>query len=66
MASPSEDIEVTVGSDNVFADLAVAEPEEELAKAQLASHIRAAIVRRKLTQTHAASLTGLDQDTDAS
>jgi predicted XRE-type DNA-binding protein len=61
MASRSEDIEVTVGSDNVFADLAVAEPEEELAKAQLASHIRTVIMRRKLTQARAAALTGLDQ-----
>lgn len=61
MASRSEDIEVTVGSDNVFADLGVAEPEEELAKAQLAGHIRAAITRRKFTQARAAALTGLDQ-----
>jgi predicted XRE-type DNA-binding protein len=56
-----DDITVTPSSGNVFADLGVAEPEEELAKAQLASHIRAAIGRRKLTQARAAKLIGLDQ-----
>jgi predicted XRE-type DNA-binding protein len=56
-----DEIPVTAGSDNVFADLGVSEPEEELAKAQLASHIRQAIERRKLTQAKAAELTGLDQ-----
>jgi predicted XRE-type DNA-binding protein len=54
-------VAVTQGSGNVFADLDVAEPEEELAKAQLASYIRMAITRRKLSQTHAAELMGLDQ-----
>jgi predicted XRE-type DNA-binding protein len=54
-------IPVTPGSGNVFADLGVADPAEELAKAQLASHIRRAIQRRKLTQVRAAVLMGLDQ-----
>jgi predicted XRE-type DNA-binding protein len=45
----------------VFADLGVANPEEELAKAQLASHIREAIRRRKLTQKQAAGLMRIDQ-----
>ena len=54
-------IAVTAGSGNVFADLGVAEPEEELAKAKLAVHIRAAIGRRTLTQARAAALMGLDQ-----
>jgi predicted XRE-type DNA-binding protein len=48
-------------SGNVFADMGVAEPEEELAKAQLASHIRDTIKRRRLTQVQAAHLMGLDQ-----
>ena len=56
-----EEIPVIEGSGNVFTDLGVAEPEEELAKAQLASLIRDAIKRRRLTQDHAAALTGLDQ-----
>lgn len=55
------EIPVTEGSGNVFADLAVAQPEEELAKAQLASLIREAIKRRRMTQADAAILTGLDQ-----
>lgn len=54
-------IAVTPGSGNVFADLGVAEPEEELAKAKLAVHIRATIGRRTLTQARAAALMGLDQ-----
>lgn len=61
MASKHEDIPVIEGSGNVFADLGVSEPEEELAKAQLASHIRQAIKRRRLTQFAAAGLIGLDQ-----
>ena len=52
---------VIEGGGNVFADLGVTEPEEELAKAQLASLIRDAIRRRRLTQSRAAALTGLDQ-----
>jgi len=56
-----DEIAVSEGSGNVFADLGVAEPEEELAKAQLASLIRDAIRRVGLTQAAAAVLTGLDQ-----
>lgn len=54
-------IPVTAGSGNVFADLGVANPEEELAKAQLAAHLRRAIRSRKLTQARAAAAMGLDQ-----
>lgn len=61
MASQQEDIPVTGGSDNVFADLGATEPEEELAKAQLASHIRHIIKMRRLTQADAAGLMSLDQ-----
>jgi len=52
---------VTPSSGNIFADLGFAEPEEELAKAQLASHIRRIIRRRRLTQVAAAALMGIDQ-----
>jgi len=45
----------------VFADLGFAEPEEELAKAELASQIRQVIKRRRLTQVAAAALMGIDQ-----
>jgi predicted XRE-type DNA-binding protein len=55
------DIPVHPSSGNVFADLGLPEPEEELAKAQLASHIRQVIKRRRLTQMAAAALMGIDQ-----
>jgi predicted XRE-type DNA-binding protein len=54
-------IPVTASSGNVFADLGFAEPEEELTKAQLASHIRRILKRRRLTQVKAAELMGIDQ-----
>jgi predicted XRE-type DNA-binding protein len=52
---------VTEGSGNVFADLGLPEPDEDLTKAQLASHIRRVIKHRRLTQAAAASLIGIDQ-----
>jgi predicted XRE-type DNA-binding protein len=55
------EIPVTPSGGNVFADLGFAEPEEELTKAQLASHIRQIIKRRRLTQVAAAALMGIDQ-----
>jgi predicted XRE-type DNA-binding protein len=55
------DIDVTPSSGNVFADLGFAEPEEELARAQLASRIQQIIKRRRLTQVAAAKLMGIDQ-----
>jgi predicted XRE-type DNA-binding protein len=54
-------IPVTASSGNVFADIGLPEPEEELTKAQLASHIRQAIKRRRLTQVAAAAVMGVDQ-----
>ena len=54
-------IKVTPSSRNVFADLGFAEPEEELARAQLASRIQQIIKRQHLTQMAAARLMGIDQ-----
>jgi predicted XRE-type DNA-binding protein len=54
-------IPVTAGSGNVFADIGLPEPEEELTKAQLASHIRQVLERRRLTQVAAARLMGIAQ-----
>jgi predicted XRE-type DNA-binding protein len=54
-------IPVSENSGNVFADLGFDQPEEELTKAQLASHIRQVIKRRRLTQVAAATLMGIDQ-----
>jgi predicted XRE-type DNA-binding protein len=55
------EIPVTRGSGNVYADLGFANPEEELAKAQLASLIDDVIAERGLTQTAAAKLMGIYQ-----
>jgi predicted XRE-type DNA-binding protein len=52
---------VTEGSENVFADMGVAEPEQALAKAKLAAKIAAAIDEEKLTQMEAAERLGTDQ-----
>jgi predicted XRE-type DNA-binding protein len=52
---------VTASSGNVFADLGLADPDDELTKAQLASQIRQVIKRRRLTQVAAASAMGIDQ-----
>ena len=54
-------LKVTPGSGNVFADLRLADPEEELAKAQMATLIRQVIKRRRLTQAAAATVMGIDQ-----
>lgn len=55
------EIAVTPGSGNVFADLGFAEPEEELAKAKLASRIRRIVKKRRLTRVAAAAPMGIDQ-----
>ena len=56
-----DDVPVTRGSGNVYADLGFANPAEELAKAQLALLIDHAIQERGLTQQAAATLMGVDQ-----
>ena len=56
-----KEIPVTRGSGNVYADLGFENPEEELAKAQLAMMIDDAIRGRRLTQQAAAKLMGIDQ-----
>jgi predicted XRE-type DNA-binding protein len=52
---------ITRGSGNVFADVGLPDPEERLAKAQLAYAIAQAIKERGLTQREAAVLMGIDQ-----
>lgn len=54
-------IKVTPSSGNVFADLGVADAEETLAKAEVASRICDIIAERKLSQTSAAAILGVDQ-----
>jgi predicted XRE-type DNA-binding protein len=54
-------IAVTPSSGNVFADIGVRDPEEALAKAQLAGQIRDIVRRRRLTPVGAARVMGLNQ-----
>lgn len=49
------------GSGNVFADIGLANPEERLAKADLAIRISETIRARRLTQTGAAHILKIDQ-----
>jgi predicted XRE-type DNA-binding protein len=49
------------GSTNVYADLGMADAEEMLVKAQLASEISDIIGQRNLTQVQAAKLLGITQ-----
>ena len=51
----------TKSSGNVFEDLQVAAPSEALAKSELAAIIAEALRARRLTQTAAAGLLGIDQ-----
>lgn len=52
---------IEIGSGNVYADLGIANAEEMLVKAQLASKIGEIIRDRKLTQARAAELLGIPQ-----
>jgi predicted XRE-type DNA-binding protein len=54
-------IKITKSSGNVYADLGFKNPEEMLAKANLAILISEAIEKRKLTQKKAAEIMGIDQ-----
>lgn len=53
--------EFTESSGNVFADLGLSQPDDLLAKAELAARIIEEIGRRGLTQSQAAALLGIDQ-----
>jgi predicted XRE-type DNA-binding protein len=52
---------VTEGSGNVFADLGLRNPEQELLKARLTLQIYRIIRERKMTQTEAAKVLGIKQ-----
>ena len=54
-------VEVTEGSNNVFADLGLPDAESLLAKAELARQIGEAIRERELTQARAAELMEVSQ-----
>ena len=57
----SKKIQVEEGSGNVFADIRLPNPEERLAKADLAIRINETIRARRLTQTQAARVLKIDQ-----
>jgi len=57
----SKKIQAEEGSGNVFADIGLPNPEERLAKADLAMRISEAIRARRLTQTRAARILKIDQ-----
>ena len=61
IAGMSNRIEVEKGSGNIFADIGLPNREERLAKADLAIRIGAAIRARRLTQSRAAHVLGIDQ-----
>lgn len=54
-------VQSVASSGNVFADLGIPNPDLALAKAELVQRIRDIIAERKLTQSRAAALLGLDQ-----
>jgi predicted XRE-type DNA-binding protein len=53
--------ESTPSSGNVFADLSLPKADDLLAKAELAAKIIGEIERRRLTQSQAAAILGVDQ-----
>lgn len=57
----SKTIQYEESSGNVFADLGLLNPEERMAKAELAIQIRRLIKEKKLTQAAAAELLEIDQ-----
>ncbi len=54
-------IKIVQGSGNVFADIGLPNPEERLAKADLAIRIASTIRARRLTQARAARILKIDQ-----
>ena len=56
---PAHDVEASSG--NVFADVELPDADTALAKAELAGRICAILAARKLTQTQAAAVLGIDQ-----
>lgn len=57
----SKEMKVTSSRGNVFADLGLANADELLIKAELVRQISNLIDDRKLTQTEAAKILGIDQ-----
>jgi predicted XRE-type DNA-binding protein len=58
-----EPLEYVIGSDNIFADTGVPNPEEALARAELMRRVTHILRERRLTQAAAAKLLGTNQPT---
>ncbi|MGA2580621.1 MAG: helix-turn-helix transcriptional regulator [Bryobacteraceae bacterium] len=58
---PLVELSVTQGSGNVFADLGLPNPEQELLKARLTLQIYSIVKERGLTQVEAAKVLGIRQ-----
>lgn len=56
-----EEIECEMSNGNVFADIGIENPEEELTKAKLVWEIEQIIKKKKLTQVAAAKVMGINQ-----
>ncbi len=57
----TQKIEHTTGSGNVYEDLGFADSEERIAKAKFAMRINDVIEKRKLNQTQAGKILGINQ-----
>lgn len=57
----TDEIECEVSSGNVFADLGLENPEEELTKAKLVWEIELIIKKKRMTQVEAAKVMGINQ-----
>lgn len=54
-------VEVEVGSGNVFADIGLPNPEEALAKAEIARQVNLILSSRRLSQVKAGTILGIPQ-----
>jgi len=61
MTAKPRNIDFTISTGNVFADLGFAEPDTELVKADLVHAIATVIEQRDMTQVEAADLMGIKQ-----
>lgn len=61
MSKRDDEVEIEIGTGNVFQQLGLPNPEERLRKARLMNVINAVMKRRGLSQKDAAEATGLNQ-----
>ena len=61
MSNRNDEVEIEIGTGNVFEQLGLPNPDERLRKARLMNVINAVVKRRGLSQKDAAEATGLNQ-----